>query len=75
VGSEVLAVAERIIAVEEVERAGLVCEGTEREGCAGRHVFVAPDSFGLFADLVVDGGFFEGPKAELTPLGYGHFLH
>ncbi len=61
--------------MEEIKRAGLICEGAEREGCAGRLVFVASDSLGFFADLVVDGGFFERPKAELTPLGYGHFLH
>jgi hypothetical protein len=75
VGAEVLTVAERVVSVKEVQRAGLVCEGAEREGCAGRLVFVAPNSLGLFADLVVDGGFFQCPKAELTPLGYGHFLY
>ena len=37
--------------------------------------FLAPDSLCLFADLVVDGGFFQGTQAELTPVGYGHFLH
>ncbi len=72
--AEVLAVAERVVADEEVERAGVAAEGLEGEGCAGRVVFAASDGIGLLADLVFHGGLFHAPEAELPPAGHGHFF-
>jgi hypothetical protein len=75
VGAEILAVADRVVAVEQVERAGIVAEGLEGEGCEGGVVFSASDGSGLFADLVFHGCFLHAPEAELAPLGRGHLLH
>ena len=73
-GAEVLAVAERVVADEQVERAGVAAEGLEGQGGSGGGVFAASDAAGLLADLVFHGGFFHAPEAELTPAGHGHFF-
>ena len=73
-GSEVLAVAERVVTDDQVERAGVAAEGLEGKGCASRVAFASADGGGLLADLVFHGRLFHAPEAELTPAGHGHFL-
>ncbi len=73
-GSEILAVAERVVADDQVERAGVAAEGLEGKGCASRVAFAASDGIGLLADLVFHGGLFHAPEAELPPAGHGHFF-
>ena len=74
-GSEVLAVAERVVTDDHVERAGVAAEGLEGQGCAGGVAFAASDGIGLLADLVFHGSLFHAPEAELSPAGYGHFFN
>jgi hypothetical protein len=63
VGSEVLAVAERVVSDDQVERAGVAAEGLEGQGGAGGVAFAAPDGIGLLADLIFHGGLFHAPEA------------
>ncbi len=72
--AKVLAVAERVVTDEEVERAGVATERLEGQGCAGGVVFAASDAIGLLADLVFHGGLFHAPEAELAPAGHRHFF-
>jgi len=74
VGSEVLAVAERVVTDDQVERAGVAAEGLEGKGCASRVAFASADGGGLLADLVFHGRLFHAPEAELSPAGHGHFF-
>jgi hypothetical protein len=73
VGAQVLAVAERVITDEQVKGTG-IAERAEGQGCSGRVVFAASDGTGLIADLMVHGGLFHAPEAELTPAGDGHLF-
>ena len=41
---------------------------------SGWDVFDARRRFSLLADLLVHGGFFHAPQAELSPAGYSHLL-
>ena len=72
-GSEVLAVAERVVPDDQVHGMGLA-KRAKGHRSTGWDVFSARRRFSLLADLLVHSGLFHSPKAELSPAGYGHLL-
>jgi hypothetical protein len=73
-GAKVLAVAERVVTNDKVERAGVAAKGLESQGGAGGVAFTPSDEIDLLADLVLHGGLFHAPEAELAPAGDRHLF-
>ena len=68
-GSDVLTIEARLIAIEEVETAGLIAERAEGHGCA--------NGWNVLGGIVLihfdfEAGAFYGPQAQETPTAYGH---
>ncbi|HTA41083.1 MAG TPA: hypothetical protein VK789_01475 [Bryobacteraceae bacterium] len=72
--AEIPTVKASFVAVEEFERMRIVAEGTKGEGRDGGGVFGRFRSAGLTADLVIRGGLFHAPNAQLAPADDGHVL-
>ena len=73
VSAEILAIETRLVAIDQLERAGVVAEGAEGQRTTGGVVFVfAYALFDLGAHLLLHVGLFDAPDPHLTPAGYGH---
>jgi hypothetical protein len=79
VSARVLAIVTGLVAIDQLEGAGVVAESAEGERATGGGVFdgiafggVA--CFRLGAHLVFHAGFFHAPDPHLTPAGDGHVL-
>jgi len=72
VGAEVLAVVAGFVAVDEIERAGIVAESAEGERGTGGGILRGVRGFGAFAHFMLHGSLFNAPEPHLTPTGNGH---
>jgi hypothetical protein len=75
VGAEVLTVVAGLVAVEQVEGAGVVGHGNESEGRGCGQAGFGLLGLVIFAhELAGHAGFFHHPDAGATPAGYDHHL-
>ena len=67
-----MAVVAGFVAIDQVERTGIVAESAESERGASGGLLLRDRGLGLSAHLVLHAGLFHAPETHLTPAGYGH---